>query len=317
MHEDRRQERLDITVLMGGPSDEREVSLMSGAAIATALQQAGHQVTRADITPFDTAALNRDGLDVVFIALHGDFGESGEVQQLCEDRGLRYVGSSPRASRLGMDKAASKQYFLRAGLTTPDWMVLENFHRPAQVNEWLGELPLPVVVKPVSGGSSIDITICRSVDQRDEAIANQFEKYGRAMVERFIAGRELTVGIIGEHPLSVLEIRPRHEFYDYEAKYADDTGTEYVFDHGLSDDLVERIQFEAMQAHRCIDCRDLSRVDFILDDHQVPQVLEINTIPGFTSHSLVPMAARHEGVEMSALCDRLVRMAMARQMCLS
>jgi len=128
---------LDITVLMGGPSAERQVSLMSGAAVAEALERLGHSVVRADILPTDVSALDRRGIDLVFIALHGEFGESGEVQELCEQRGLRYVGSGPKASKLAMDKAASKQLFKSAGLATPDWMVIEEFHPPAIVNRWL------------------------------------------------------------------------------------------------------------------------------------------------------------------------------------
>jgi len=304
---------LDITVLMGGPSAERDVSLMSGSAIADGLQRSGHRVTRADILPDETAALDRDDIDVVFIALHGDFGESGEVQRLCEEHGLRYTGSGPRASQLAIDKAATKQIVRRVGLPTPDWMILEDFHTPAQIAQWLAELDLPVVLKPVDGGSSVDITIARTRQERDEALDGLLDKYGRAMVERFVPGRELTVGILGAEPLPVLEIIPGGEFYDYRAKYSDEAGTVYTFDHGLDAATVERLQAAARATHRALGCRDLSRVDFLLDDEATAWVLEINTIPGFTSHSLLPMAAGRAGVSFEELVDRIARMAMGRE----
>lgn len=303
---------LDITVLMGGPSAERDVSMMSGTAIADALQRRGHKVTRADISPQDTSALDREGIDVVFIALHGAFGESGEVQQLCEDRHLRYTGSGARASELSMDKAAAKQIIKRAHLPTPDWMIVEEFHTPEQVSGWLPELDVPVVLKPVDGGSSIDIVIARSRSRRDEALEVLLDKYGRAMLERFVTGRELTVGILGDQALPLLEIIPAKGFYDYGAKYSDEAGTQYTFEHGLGAETVASTQAAAVATHRAIGCRDMSRVDFVLDEQQRAWVLEINTIPGFTSHSLLPMAAARVGIDFDELVDRIARMAMAR-----
>ena len=303
---------LDVTVLMGGPSAEREVSLMSGSAVADALLRRGHHVTRADIGPNDHTALDREGLDVMFIALHGEFGESGAVQQLCEQRGLRYTGSPPRASELAMDKAATKQIVKRAGIATPDWMILEEFHTPRQIAAWLPELGVPVVVKPVDGGSSVDVVIARTEAQRDEAVEELLDKYGRLMLERFAAGRELTVGILGDEALPLLEIRPAGEFYDYQAKYADDAGTEYTFDHGLGGEQADAIRRAALAAHRALGCRDMSRADFLLDEEAEAWLLEINTIPGFTSHSLLPMAAARVGIDFDELTDRLIAMAMAR-----
>ena len=303
---------LDITVLMGGPSSERDVSLLSGSAIADGLQRLGHRVTRADISPMDHSAMDRPGIDVVFIALHGEFGESGEVQALCESCGLRYTGSDRRASELAIDKAASKQIFKRSGLRTPDWMIIEEYHSPAQVQKWLTEIPSPVVVKPVDGGSSVDITIARDEAERDWAIDEMLDKYSRAMVERFVPGREMTVGILGDEPLPVLEVIPAREFYDHTAKYADDAGTRYEFDHGLDAETVAALQADAMTAYRSLNCRDMSRVDFILDDQGVGQVLETNTIPGFTNHSLLPMAAAKVGIGFDELVGRIVNMAMER-----
>ena len=304
---------LDVTVLMGGPSSEREVSLASGTAVADGLREAGHRVTQADIMPNDTHALDRPKIDVVFIALHGEFGESGQVQTLCRQRGLPYTGSGPRASELAMDKAATKQVAKRAGVQTPDWMIIEGFHDPLQAAEWLNELPPPVILKPVNGGSSVDITIARDAAQRDAALEALLDKYDRAMLERFIPGRELTVGILGDQALPVLEVVPKRPFYDYAAKYADEAGTRYVFDHGLSDEIVHACREAATRTHQALGCRDMSRVDFVLDEADTPQFLEINTIPGFTSHSLLPMAARQAGIDFPQLVDRLVAMAVARR----
>ena len=303
---------LDVTVLMGGPSAERDVSILSGTAIADALERRGHHVVRADVLPSDTSALDREGIDVVFIALHGEFGESGEVQELCEQRCLRYTGSGPRASQLAMDKAATKQMAGRIGLATPDWMIVEEFHSSEQVAVWLPELDVPVVLKPVDGGSSVDVTIAGTHAERDRALNAMLDKYGRIMLERFVAGRELTVGILGEKPLDVLEIVPGREFYDYTAKYADDAGTRYTFDHGLGRGTVEAVRAAAGALHRALGCRDMSRVDFMLDDEGTAWLLEINTIPGFTSHSLLPMASVQAGIGFDELCDRIARMAMSR-----
>jgi len=305
-------DHFDITVLMGGPSFEREVSLMSGENVSTALEAAGHRVTRADVSPTNTSALDRAGIDVVFIALHGEFGESGEVQQLCEDRGLKYIGSSPRASMLGMDKVASKQLFRRSGLTTPDWTIIENFQHPDEARELVEKIPLPVVVKPIDGGSSVDTVISHDESTRSTAVENLLDTYDRCMIEKFVTGRELTVGILGKNPLPIIEIVTPHSFYDYSAKYEDDSGTEFVFPEDMDSETTQRIYNDAITAHEAINARDISRVDFILDTQGVLQVLEINTIPGFTTHSLVPLAARQAGIEMSALVDRIVKMAMKR-----
>jgi D-alanine-D-alanine ligase len=301
---------LDITVLMGGPSNEREVSLVSGAAVAAGLESFGHKVTRADISPSDASALDRRGIDVVFIALHGEFGESGQVQELCQARGLRYTGSSPRASAVALDKDASKRIFRAAGVATPDWVVAQALRadRAAQI-EALG---LPVVLKPVDGGSSLDVTIAGDCPTRDGALRMLLDKHGRAIAERFIPGREFTVGILGEQTLPVLEIIPAREFYDYTAKYADGAGTRYVFDHGLSNKVVAALEAAALTAHQALGCRDVSRVDFIVPPEGPPQALELNTIPGFTGHSLLPMAAAKAGISFAQLVDRIAGMAMKR-----
>jgi len=303
---------LDITVLMGGPSAERAVSLMSGERVATGLARRGHRVHRCDIHPQDVSALDREGADVVWIALHGQFGESGEVQQLCEDRGVPYTGSGPQASRVAMDKRASKRLFRQAGLSTPREVVVDSRSASGEVRRRLEGLGIPAVCKPVDGGSSVDITIARSQPQRDEAVAALLETYGQAMVEQYVEGREVTVGVLGERALPLLEIRPAGEFYDYHAKYDDDAGTEYVLDHGLVEDVVQACRRAALGAHRALGCRDMSRVDMIIDREGTPQVFEVNTIPGFTTHSLLPMAAQRGGIGFDELVERIAMMALAR-----
>ena len=302
---------LDITVLMGGPSSEREVSLVSGRAVADALVRCGHRVTTADIVPEDVSALDREGMEAVFIALHGRFGEDGQVQKLCEDRGIAYVGSGPVASKLAMDKDASKRLFRDAGLLTPDWVVIDADLPSDRRAALAAELAPPCVLKPVDGGSSVDITIAPDESARDAALESLLAGYGCAMIEAFISGREMTIGVLGEEALPLVEIRPAQEFYDYFAKYEDDR-TEYVLNPDVPAEVAQRLRAHALKAHQSLGCRDLSRVDFLLADDGAAHVLEVNTIPGFTSHSLVPKAAAGAGIGFDELCNRLVALAMRR-----
>ena len=301
----------DVTVLMGGPSREHEVSLMSGRAVAEALGRCGHRVTTADISPQDTSALDREGLEIVFVALHGAFGEDGQVQRLCQQRNLPYVGSGPAASCLAMDKHLSKTVFRRVGLTTPDWVVIERSMPPPRRRALLAEVPPPCVLKPIDGGSSVDVTIAGDESARHDALEQLLEVYGLALIETFIPGREMTVGILGERPLPIIEVRPNRQYYDYVAKYQDDA-TGYLVNPDIPPAIGQHLRGAAITAHRALGCRDLSRVDFILGHDGRAYVLEANTIPGFTSHSLVPKAAAAAGISFEQLCDRLLRLALAR-----
>jgi D-alanine-D-alanine ligase len=303
---------LDITVLCGGPSAEREVSLLSGRSITQALGSLGHKVTSADINPDDVSALDRKGMEVVFIALHGTFGENGEVQQLCDDRHLPYVGSGPKASAIAMDKVASKELFRRSGLNTPDWVVIDSGMSEGQRRDMLAEVPPPCVVKPIASGSSVDVIICPDAATCDAARGKLLGAYGSLMVESFIAGREFTVGVLAEEALPIIEIKTGRSFYDYFAKYEDDA-TQYIVNPELPALMDKTLKASALAAHRALGCRDFSRVDFMLSRDGVLHVLESNTIPGFTSHSLLPKAAAAAGIPMAQLCERLVRLALARQ----
>jgi D-alanine-D-alanine ligase len=302
---------LDITVLAGGPSAEREVSLQSGAGIAAALVRMGHRVNVRDIHLDDLSALDLPA-DFVFIALHGTFGEDGQVQELLTRRGLTFCGSDAAASALAMNKAASKARLVEAGLPTPQYHV---FHRCQSRSTLigLGGGRLPVVIKPVSSGSSVDTYIAHDAGVCQSMLERVSTNYGSALVEQYIRGPELTVGILGRQALPVCQVRTKREFYDYQAKYIDDD-TEYLFDIDLPDDLLRRIQALSVKAHQILGCRDFSRVDWMVDARTLePHVLEINTIPGFTSHSLLPKAAARVGIAYDELCQRIVELGLARR----
>ncbi len=295
-----------VTVLRGGPSAEREVSLVSGRAVAEGLRSMGHEVYESDISPHDLSGL-RYPAEVIFPVLHGEFGESGELQEIMEGRGLKFVGSGSKASRLGMDKVATKQAWEKAGLPTPPYRVITS------LDEKIPEEPC--VVKAIASGSSIDVFVCKGsaqgpVKARD-AVATVLRKHKRALVEKFISGPELTVGLLEEKPLAPIRIVPKREFFDYEAKYKA-SDTEHRFDTGLPAKIVEKCRELAQKANEVVGARDLARIDIMLDERHNPFLLEINTLPGFTPKSLLPEAAKHAGIEFGALVDRLVKRAAAR-----
>ena len=296
---------LDITVLAGGPGVEREVSLSSGRAVYEALARLGHRVTLCDIDPDDLSALDKPA-DIVFIALHGEFGEDGGLQAQLDARSLRYCGSGAGASRTAMNKAEAKRCFGNAGIPTPPGEVVDRSGLADVASRFRG----PVVVKPVASGSSVDTTIARTPDGLRIAVEELVEKYDQALVERYVTGPELTVGILGELALPVCQIRTKREFYDYEAKYIDDD-TQYLFDLELPPALLERVQALSLAAHRVLGCSVFSRVDWMVDARTLePYVLEVNTIPGFTSHSLLPKAAARVGLSFDQLCQRIVKLSL-------
>lgn len=296
---------LAITVLCGGPGCEREVSLESGAAVSAALTRLGHRVTVRDIHPDNLSALDLP-TEFVFIALHGEFGEDGTLQAVLDSRGIPYGGSGAAASRLAMHKVDAKRCFERAGLPTPRFAHLRRGHGAAMV----GDFPTPAVVKPVSSGSSVDTTIVRTSSQLERCAGELLTRYGEALVERYVAGPELTVGILGERALPVCEIRTKREFYDYQAKYVDDD-TQYLFDLSLPPLLLKKVQEMSLEAHQALGCRVFSRVDWRVDAACAePFLLEVNTIPGFTSHSLLPKAAALAGIGFDELCQTIVELSL-------
>jgi D-alanine-D-alanine ligase len=299
-----RTKQLDITVLAGGPSDEREVSLMSGKCIAAALTTLGHRVTVSDISPADLSALDRTA-DVVFIALHGAFGEDGAVQRELERRKVPFVGSGSVASALAMDKVQTKARLVANGLPTPRFDLI----RAGRVSEAVERWRLPVVVKPIASGSSVDTHLVRSADRFSLALGEVIRKHGAALLEELVDGPELTVGIVGNRVLPAIEIRTKRPFYDYQAKYIDDD-TEYRFDIDLPPRLLADIGEKSLHAFQVLGCRGFGRVDWMVDrvTHE-PFILEINTIPGFTTHSLLPKAAGQAGLNFAELCQRIIELA--------
>jgi D-alanine-D-alanine ligase len=299
-----------IAVLMGGGSRERPVSLLSGQAVAEALASLGHVVRPTDVRPGDVNAGLLEGVDVAFLALHGPWGEDGGIQTELESLGACYTFSGAEASRLAMDKDRAKRRFIERGIPTPAYRLVERGHQDALV-EAFETLGPNLVVKPVADGSSLGISMVATLAGLRRAADQVWSGGDAALVERRIDGREFTVGILGDEALPVIEIRVAGGWYDYHNKYESDK-TQFVFDHGLPAVTEQSIVAASVAAHQALGCRDLSRVDVMLDCDDVPQVLEINTIPGFTSHSLVPKAAARAGLPFPRLCERLVTMALRR-----
>lgn len=293
-----------ITVLCGGPSAEREVSFRSGKCVANALREAGHDVFVSDVSPTDLSGLNVPA-DVIFPVLHGDFGESGELQEILEARGLAFVGSGSAASRLGMDKIAAKRVWIEHGLATPAFRICDSIpSRPA-------ELGLPVVAKAISSGSSIDVHLCKTESAVVDAAEKLLARHDTFMLEAFAAGTELTIGLLDGVALPPIRIATKNDFYDFQAKYQ--SGTEaHHFDTGLPAATLQQCAALAVAASETLGCRDLGRVDLIVGADGRPTLLEINTLPGFTDVSLLPDAARQAGITFPELVDRLVRLAAAR-----
>jgi D-alanine-D-alanine ligase len=296
-----------VLVLGGGPDAEREVSLNSAAGVAEALRNSGRwEVIAKTIDRITLSELKALPGDVIFPVLHGAFGEGGPMQDLMEQDGRPYVGCRPAAARLAMDKMASKLAAARAGIPTAEACVLN-------VKDDACPLPLPVVVKPVHDGSSVGLHIVKDAATwarvRKTVAEDVASKPGRVyMIERFVAGKELTVGMIDGKPLPIIHIAPADGPYDYEAKYTRND-TQYHIDPALPAGVSDTVKGYAKKLFDMIGARHVSRVDFLLEPSGQSWLLEINTMPGFTSHSLVPKAAKHTGIEMPELCARLAEMA--------
>lgn len=287
-----------VAVLKGGPSAEREVSLASGAAVARALRGLGYDVAEIDLTT--TEVLLPPSTEAVFIALHGTFGEDGTLQALLDGRGLPYTGPGAEASRIAFDKVESKRRFERAGVATPRWEVLDRGARRT--------LPLPVVVKPPRQGSSIGVSRVFRDEEWAPAIDEALRYDREALVEAFVDGAELTVGVVGEQVLPVIEIRAPAGAYDYRAKYTKGV-TEYLVPAPLDAETTRRCQELAWSAFAALGCRGLGRVDLRLAPDGAAFVLEVNTIPGFTETSLLPKAARQAGLDFPQLCETILNLA--------
>jgi len=335
---------LRITVLMGGTSAERDVSLASGLRIAEALRERGHDVVTLDTARGTLNAREEKQLlskgnvvkreppareelarmaahslpqmlralpslkeaDVVFIGLHGGHGEDGTIQALLDMAGVRYTGSGHLASAIAMDKDVSKHLFRRAGVQTADWVMAD---RERPVDGQLGKMTLPVVVKPSKQGSTVGLSIVRRREDLGAAIAEAYNYDDEVMLEQFVAGRELTVGILGEEALPVGEIIPKNEIYDYESKYTVGMAEE-IFPAQIPVERAREAQELARRAFFALKLRGYARVDFRMTDDGSLFCLEANNLPGMTQTSLIPQAAQAAGISFPELCERIVREAL-------
>jgi D-alanine-D-alanine ligase len=326
-----------VALLMGGRSAEREISLRTGRGIAQALRNLGHEVTALDAAngrmlpagEEERAALPAEAVqrlpasattavasaaaineaEVVFLALHGGDGEDGTIQALLELAGKPYTGSGVLSSALAMNKAASKKVFLQEGIPTPEWILLSaGDEMPAIDAEALGGFPL--IVKPNAEGSTVGLTVVTKAEDLPEAIALAGDYGPDVLIEQYIPGRELTVAVLGEDALPIVEIRPKGGFYDYEHKYTAGM-SEYFCPADLPEPLAARIRDLGARSARALGCRGVSRADFRLSPASEPYCLEVNTIPGMTPTSLVPMAAKARGISYDQLVSRMLDLAVA------
>ena len=295
-----------VGILMGGFSSEREVSLKSGTAVAAALRSSGCTVETIDFHSREElrAKLDNCTADCIFNALHGRFGEDGEVQQILDERRIPYTGSGADASRLAMDKVASRRIFQRDGLRVPEYQI---FNKNAVMDRGFFS-DFPLVIKPAHEGSSIGLSMVSDALSLLWAVEYAFRFDPVVIVEKYVRGREITVGILDEQPLPIVEVIPKNSFYDFQAKYTAGL-TEYRVPAQLPADITEKARAAALQAHRLLRCRCFSRVDMIIDGCE-PVVLEVNTIPGMTATSLLPKAAAANGIGFPELCLKMVDAAL-------
>jgi len=297
-----------IAVLMGGPGSEREVSLATGRGVAKALRSLGAEVVEIDVRNEDFQLPN--DVDLAFNTIHGTFGEDGHLQKILEGRGIAYTGEGVVASEIAFDKIRTKEKFQEHGVTTPPSEVIHAGQRPT--------IPLPIVVKAPRQGSTVGVVIVKNESDLESAIA-EASKYGRELlIEKFVAGRELTIGILGDQALPILEIIPKGGVYDFNNKYPfldpqAGGGAEHVCPANIDAGKTKEIQELALRAFRSAGLQVYARVDVILSDDGQPYVLEINTIPGMTEASLLPEAAAAAGIGYPDLCARIIALSSLRQ----
>ncbi|MGI8891190.1 MAG: D-alanine--D-alanine ligase [Chthoniobacterales bacterium] len=295
-----------IAVLKGGPGSERKVSLATGAGVANALRSLGAEVTEVDVANADFTM--PVGTELAFIALHGTFGEDGQVQTILEDRGVPYTGEGIEGSRLAFDKIPSKKKFTQHGVNTPPWEIVEAGQEPT--------LSLPYVIKAPRQGSTVGIYIVKEENEIASSLREAAKYDHQLLIEQFIPGRELTIGVLGDLALPILEIIPKSGFYDFNDKYpflnpSGGGGAQHVCPAPMAGELASKIQDLALLATNSLGLRVYSRVDVMLSEHNEPFVLEINTIPGMTETSLLPDAAGVAGIPYPELCARIIELSLA------
>lgn len=301
-----------IGVLMGGTSSEREVSLKSGAAIFRALKSLGYSVKSLDVGDDVCEVVKKKKIDIAFIALHGGCGENGAIQGMLEVMNIPYTGSGILASALAMDKEASKQVFLYNRLPVAPFVVVRHADfrslvrkGPATKDSLRTGFPLPWVIKPVSEGSSIGVEIVKDYPSLRKAMLRAFSYGDKVVLEKFVKGREVQIGILNDRVLGGVEVKPSLEFYNYEAKYTAGL-TDYILPPKLGIRTYERAKRVALSAHRSLGCAGATRVDLIIDKKGSPYVLEVNTIPGMTETSLLPKIALTAGLSFPALLEEIL-----------
>lgn len=301
-----------IGILMGGCSSEREISLRSGQAVYEALKNYGCRVSAIDIACDDkktiVSQLKDSKIAVAFIALHGRLGEDGTIQAILEELDIPYIGSGPKASRLAINKILSQNIFKQNNLPIPSHIAVRK-GSAFDERSTFRTCGLPLIVKPASHGSSVGITLVEDKKNLRSALEAAFDYDEEVLVEHYIKGRELTVGIIGREALPIVEIHPKNNFFDFAAKYQAGI-TQYSVPANLPIEMTAKVQAIALKAYRVLGCRHFSRVDIMLDSRNNPYILEINTIPGFTSTSLLPKAAKAAGLDFVHLCLRLIGLAL-------
>jgi D-alanine-D-alanine ligase len=310
--------RRKIGVLMGGSSSEREVSLRSGTAIYKTLKSARYNAVAIDAGKDLCEVLKKERIDIAFIALHGGHGENGAVQGMLEIIGIPYTGSGILASALAMDKEASKKAFLYDGVPVPPFEIVcrggvtppASKSSAAAVRLSRPAFDLPWVVKPAAEGSSVGVEIVRKSADFRKSLVKAFSYGGRVVIEKYIEGKEVQIGVLNDRVLGGVEVRPSLEFYNYEAKYTSGL-TEYIFPPQLDRKTYGKVKEAALAAHRALGCSGATRVDLIVESGRNPYVLEVNTIPGMTETSLLPKIAADAGIGFLSLLEEILGGALA------
>jgi D-alanine-D-alanine ligase len=297
-----------IAVLKGGPGSERDVSLATAAGVSKALRSLGVEVVDVDVRD-ENFQLPKD-VDLAFDCIHGTFGEDGQLQQILEDRGIPYTGEGVEGSRTAFDKKLTKQKFRDQSVVTPEWEVIDAGQRP--------KISAPLVVKPPCQGSTVGVVIVKNQNELDAALKEVAKYDDKLLIEKFVSGRELTIGILGDQALPILEIIPKGGFYDFNTKYPflnpqSGASAEHVCPAKIDATLTKRIHELALRAFRSLGLVVYGRVDVILSDKGQPFVLEVNTIPGMTEASLLPEAAAAAGIGYVDLCLRIIELSRARR----